>query len=341
MPFPKLFCSILLALAVAGSAAAQTPLGTHFSYQGQLRLLGAALDDTADLEFTLWDADVDGNQVGSLVAANDVLVVDGLFTVDLDFGAEAFNGNARWLEIAVRSPAGSGEFTTLNPRQPLSAVPYALQTRGLYTNAAGNRVGVGTTNPTAPLHVSGSTFPMILAQSTHTAGTWLRLLNNSTGGHNWNLISSGANNGEGPGNLLFNNQTMGGTRMIIQSGGNVGIGTTTPEERLHVNGTARVNAVRFPDGSLQESAAHLPIVFDVPLQEITVNAGAQTALNFVVEGAVPGMSVLITPPYDMFPGNFISTARVTNTDLVRMIIANPTTVTRVYAQDTWRVALLP
>jgi hypothetical protein len=42
------------------------------------------------------------------------------------FGANAFNGDARWLEIAVRCPAGSGAYTTLNPRQPLTATPYAL-----------------------------------------------------------------------------------------------------------------------------------------------------------------------------------------------------------------------
>ncbi len=48
---------------------------------------------------------------------------------ELDFGDKAFEGDERWLAIAVRCPAGSGTYTTLNPRQLLSAVPYALGLR--------------------------------------------------------------------------------------------------------------------------------------------------------------------------------------------------------------------
>lgn len=95
------------------------------TYQGQLKLAGSPLNGTADLELTLWDADTDGNPVGSTFVANNVPVVDGVYTADLDFGVVAFNGGAGWLEIAVASPSGSA-FTTLSPRQPRSAVPYAL-----------------------------------------------------------------------------------------------------------------------------------------------------------------------------------------------------------------------
>src|SRR5205085_5958358 len=50
---------------------------------------------------------------------------DGLVTVSLDFGSSAFDGSARYLELAVRT-AGVGSYTTLSPRQPLSPAPYAL-----------------------------------------------------------------------------------------------------------------------------------------------------------------------------------------------------------------------
>jgi len=108
---------------MAGEARA---LGTAFTYQGQLEQSGALANGTCDLQFSLFDALSSGNQVGTTQTVTPVSVTDGLFTVPLDFGSSAFDGNDRWLQIAVRCPTGSGNFTTLTPRQPLTAAPYAL-----------------------------------------------------------------------------------------------------------------------------------------------------------------------------------------------------------------------
>ena len=54
-------------------------------------------------------------------------VTNGLFTVQLDFGMSPFNGNPRWLEIGVRPGASTGAYTTVNPRQPITATPYAIR----------------------------------------------------------------------------------------------------------------------------------------------------------------------------------------------------------------------
>ncbi|MCB1009371.1 MAG: ABC transporter permease, partial [Acidobacteria bacterium] len=50
----------------------------------------------------------------------DLDVAGGRFMVDLDFGIEAFDGSARWLEITV-------EGETLAPRQPIASAPYAVR----------------------------------------------------------------------------------------------------------------------------------------------------------------------------------------------------------------------
>ena len=109
----------ILVIALVDSAHAQT-LGTNFTYQGQLKQGGAPLNSTADFEFKLFNALTGGVQFGGTNPVNNVNVVDGQFTATLDFGAGAMNGDQRWLQIAVRSPAGSGNFITLTPRQPLT-----------------------------------------------------------------------------------------------------------------------------------------------------------------------------------------------------------------------------
>jgi hypothetical protein len=157
--------AIALAWAVCGRAAlAQTPVGTAFTYQGVLEQAGAAYNGTADVQFLLFDAAAAGNQIGSTLALNGVAVSDGLLTATLDFGAPAFGGSARWLEIRVHTPSngGGGPYTTLSPRQQLRAVPYAMYSLGgsgqwgvlgQSLNYTAGNVSVGTTNQSAKVTI--------------------------------------------------------------------------------------------------------------------------------------------------------------------------------------------
>ncbi|MGB2986652.1 MAG: tail fiber domain-containing protein [Phycisphaerae bacterium] len=106
------------------------PMGTAFTYQGQLNKDGSPVTDTCDFEFSLWDDATDGTQKGSTVPAT-TSVEDGLFTVELDFG-EQFNGQARWLQIKVCCPSPCTP-VLLAPRQELTPTPYALALPGLWT----------------------------------------------------------------------------------------------------------------------------------------------------------------------------------------------------------------
>ena len=139
---------LLLALA-AGLAQAQgpgpqggtgieSPLGTAFTYQGQLKYDGSPVNGNCDFLFTLWDTETGGNQIGPDQQKANVPVTNGYFTVELDFGDSAFQGDARWLEIAVRQTGGF-LYVILSPRQPLLAAPYALSLRpGAYVQGALN-----------------------------------------------------------------------------------------------------------------------------------------------------------------------------------------------------------
>ena len=100
----------------AGVAAVQTVIGTAFTYQGKLQNAGGPINGACDLRFALWDAAGGGGQVGATLILEEVALTEGLFTARLDFGG-VHNGAARWLEVAVRCPAGSGDYVTLSPRQ--------------------------------------------------------------------------------------------------------------------------------------------------------------------------------------------------------------------------------
>jgi len=123
--FKAAMCVAAAAL-VGGPAIADFQVGTAFSYQGSLFQNGMAVSDNCDFRFRLYNDPVAGAQIGGMAAMNNVSVVDGLFTAQLDFGAAAFTGGARWLEIDVRRPAGVGAFETLTPRQELTPAPYAI-----------------------------------------------------------------------------------------------------------------------------------------------------------------------------------------------------------------------
>jgi len=145
--------SLLAAVALAAGTAHAAPIDGTFNYQGRLTSGGAPITGSADVRFSLWDSSGGGAQVGSTIDVLGVSVTDGLFNTDLDFGVDALNGDERWLQVEVRSPAGSGGYVNLG-RQEVLGAPYAIQTRGIFVDSSLN-VGIGTTNPQADLHVGG------------------------------------------------------------------------------------------------------------------------------------------------------------------------------------------
>ncbi|MBK8271271.1 MAG: hypothetical protein IPK83_24315 [Planctomycetes bacterium] len=214
-------CSVLL-LTIVQQSPAQTPLSSEFTYQGSLKASGLPALTTADFQFTLFDAVTGGAQDTPMLSKNNVALVDGTFTLALDFGGAPFSGNARWLQVAVRSPAGAGAFTTLAPRQPITAAPnatYSSNTRGIVVDDSGN-VGVGLSpNNVARLKVDGNVavppsagFFALNAESTNVVAGMYSNLHDS--------------------NLEFFAGTFGS--MHLDSNGTVGIKVSEPAGTLHV-----------------------------------------------------------------------------------------------------------
>jgi hypothetical protein len=106
---------------------------------------------------------------------------------------------------------------------------FAVNTDDLFVNTSTGRVGIGTNNPGSSLHLSGP-----LANDAA-----VRLTSTATGGNTWVMFSgTNTNNSVQDGSLGFWDSGSMSTRMLINPSGNVGIGTSTPNHRLHLYGTS-------------------------------------------------------------------------------------------------------
>jgi hypothetical protein len=247
---------------VFGAAIVQAaPLGTAFTYQGQLKKDGQRVNDCCDFEFSLWDDPATatcpkgGNQIGPTLCRPAVCLGEGLFTVQLDFGFNAIEGSARWLGISVQCPGDTG-YTPLCPRQELTPAPYAhrantgVGTLNALNVTTADEVGIGTVNPSAKLEV---------ASDIASGGTGIRIVNTNPNNNNgWSLET--IQNGQarvrvGPDRMEVvdstGNCTLCATSQgIVYSEGSVGIGTDSPTSRLTVlDGNVLIRPLPHPGGA--------------------------------------------------------------------------------------------
>ena len=183
----KILIILVLALGLMvcqAKVSEAEPMGTAFTYQGHLYDANHVANGLYDFAFKLYDADVGGSKAANDVNVADVDVIDGYFTVELDFG-DVFDGNAVWLEIGVRPGEENdpNDYTTLSPRRQVTPTPYALYA------VTGGTVSV-------PLELSGSSSESIIlgtnmgngygVQGVHSAsGNFGRLGKSDCGVYGW------------------------------------------------------------------------------------------------------------------------------------------------------------
>lgn len=181
---------ILLGTVIrANGVSAQS---TAFTYQGRLEEGGVPASGDYAFVVRLFDDIATGLQIGPTFCEDSVEVVNGLFTLTLDFGAQ-FNSSQLFLDIQMLPEgncANTSGFSQLSPRQPITATPKAIHaldcvqaesaglaeqagfcdiaiaarrldapdgspTSAVFVDNAG-KVGIGTTAPTHTVHIAAA-----------------------------------------------------------------------------------------------------------------------------------------------------------------------------------------
>jgi hypothetical protein len=292
---------------------------TAFTYQGQLKRAGTPLNGPIDARFSLWmhsTGQSPEQQIGSALALDSVEVANGLFNVELDFGQDALNGNARWLQIEIHDHADPpGTFTTLTPRQPLTPTPYALQTRGIVVTDNGN-VGIGTKSPATRLHIKGAVGEGVRidrAADESANAVWVGFYDSDE----TPIGYVGAGRSSDPRTVLASYlgdvqlYTSSGPAVTAKPDGTVGIGTTAPVGGLHirhqpgdVGGTLALEGSTytylgfFPQGVAAGRKAWLG--FGSPnTNNLTLGNEAGGDIRLVTQGNVTAEDVVVTGKIDI------------------------------------------
>lgn len=162
-------CRAILVLALglivwSAKVSEAVPMGSVFTYQGRLIDSNTVAGGLYDFQFELYSdpcLSFAVYKVGDTIKRDEVEIIDGYFTVELDFGTWGiFTGDARWLQIGVRPGEMSdpAAYTILSPRQEVTPTPYALY--------AASSPGIPV-----PLVLSGSSPDPIISGANSGAGS--------------------------------------------------------------------------------------------------------------------------------------------------------------------------
>ncbi len=193
----------------------------------------------------------------------------GIFNVALGKGTNSLDATPfnklYYLGIQV-----SGDANEMKPRQLLGASAYSLGSLGDF-NVKG-KVGIGTTNPIAPLEIMSDTLPQVFLR--HKSLPNYSMLINNFGG--FELYP-------GDSTSTYKFSIAGSEKMRITNDGKVGIGTTAPQHKLQivdsVNGTMRAQIQNINVSTGQFRLTHLEVQGNNGAHQVVLRAGRDGSNN--------------------------------------------------------------
>ena len=269
------------------------------TYQGKLSDGAQAANGTYDLQFQLFNKLTGGTARTSLITLDDVPVTNGVFTVQLDLGANALldggaAGNLKlspaildaqdsFFEIGVRNGTATGAYTVLTPRQPITAVPLAMRAntannafRAAYADNAKNAANLGGTAANQFVQTNDT---RLTDARTPTAGSSNYIQNTTTqqASTNFNVSGSG---------------TVGGTLTANQLAGNgvLARGGAPGGNGVNNNGYAFSGNGGDNDSGLFSEANGRVSLFTDSIERVRVDGGGLNVTgNITATGTINGV----------------------------------------------------
>ncbi|WP_146052748.1 hypothetical protein [Aquimarina sp. I32.4] len=133
------------------------------------------------------------------------------------------NGGHSIVTFDARRPAG--------PIQTRPLFSWTSYTTKMMTMTANGKLGIGTTTPSSKLEVRG------VIKTSYSNDRHVSLFNSGDGNSYINIVGGATNS-------RFGFQIDGGSKMSILKNGNVGIGTSSPDSKLAVNGKIHAKEVK-------------------------------------------------------------------------------------------------
>jgi len=246
---------------VIGAASTALAQSTVFTYQGLLDNAGAPANGLHDFRVLLFNASSGGVVVGPPQCADNVDVIDGVFTLQLDFGQAYATTGERHLQIEVRQDAGlsCGDltgFVELAPRQQLTAAPVASHANSAFALDAADgsptsavfvdndgKVGIGTTTPGATLNIKTTDEGIRVQGSAAGAANTAWIGFNESDGTALGWVGDGSSQDRNTylssyvaDVILYTNAAA----LTAKADGKVGIGTQSPAAKLDVRGDVKL-----------------------------------------------------------------------------------------------------
>ena len=172
---------------------------------------------------------------------------DSIAGRQLTLSSEA-NGGQNNATHRLTVPSGYGSFNVsvnsaerlkINNNGDISFYEDTGTTAKFFWDASAERLGIGTSLPTQPVHLSNSSTAYYLAETTGT-GTSAGFRMNGSASADYTLFTT-----QGTNQFAIYDNAAGSERLRITSNGSVGINTTSPATELDVQGTTTTNGLNL------------------------------------------------------------------------------------------------